>query len=85
MELLSGPYTRRVSRRVEQGDCSHCTPPEQIGDVEPVKFIVQAAIKLSAGDDARNRVQHSLGLRCNLSITVLAWCTSKNSVAVVNT
>ena len=44
----------------------HCKLEEHpVGDVEPVKFIVQyltqAAIKLpSAGDDARSGVQHTL-------------------------
>jgi len=45
----------------------HCQLEEHpIGDVKPVKLVVQyltqeAAVKLpSAGDDARSRVQHTL-------------------------
>jgi len=45
-----------------------------------VQYLTQAAVKLpSAGDDAHSSVQHMLWL-----VRYCPWCTSKNSVAVIN-
>jgi len=68
----------------------HCQLEEHpIGDVKPMKLVVQyltqAAVKLpGAGDHTRAA---AFNTRCSLSMTVLGdcpWCTSKNSVAVID-